>query len=78
MFEPAAPHLIEFALPLKQASLDSLHEKNVRDGHISSLHMWHARRPLCCAVAHARKTTALIGVMVLALKIVSAGAARGL
>ena len=29
--------LIEVAFPLKQASLDSVHEKNVRHGHISTL-----------------------------------------
>ena len=40
------PRLIERAFPLKQASLDSLHEKNVRHGHISTLHVWPARRPL--------------------------------
>jgi putative DNA methylase len=38
--------LIEVAFPLKQASLDSVHEKNVRHGHISTLHIWPARRPL--------------------------------
>src|SRR6202790_3028539 len=40
------PRLIEVAFPLKQASLDSVHEKNVRHGHISTLHIWPARRPL--------------------------------
>src|SRR4029077_12761048 len=38
------PRLIEVAFPLKQASLDSVHEKNVRHGHISTLHIWPARR----------------------------------
>ena len=38
--------LIEAAFPLRQASLDSVHEKNVRHGHISTLHIWLARRPL--------------------------------
>ena len=37
------PRLIEYAFPLKQASLDSVHEKNVRHGHISALHIWPAR-----------------------------------
>jgi putative DNA methylase len=32
------PRLIEVAFPLKQAPLDSVHEKNVRDGRVSSLH----------------------------------------
>src|SRR3972149_5942322 len=43
--------LIEHAFPLKQASLDSVHEKNVRHGHISTLHMWPARRPLAACRA---------------------------
>jgi hypothetical protein len=30
-----SPRLIEVAFPLKQASLDSVHEKNVRHGHIT-------------------------------------------
>ena len=45
------PRLIEHAFPLKQASLDSVHEKNVRHGHISSLHIWPARRPLAACRA---------------------------
>src|SRR6266566_3586899 len=43
--------LIEIAFPLKQASLDSVHEKNVRHGHISTLHIWPARRPLAASRA---------------------------
>ena len=43
--------LIEAAFPLKQVSLDSVHEKNVRHGHISTLHIWPARRPLAAARA---------------------------
>lgn len=43
--------LIEAAFPLKQTSLDSVHEKNVRHGHISTLHIWPARRPLAAARA---------------------------
>jgi putative DNA methylase len=45
------PRLIEVAFPLKQASLDSVHEKNVRHGHISTLHIWPARRPLAACRA---------------------------
>ena len=45
------PRLIEVAFPLKQASLDSVHEKNVRHGHISTLHIWPARRPLAACWA---------------------------
>lgn len=45
------PRLIEVAFPLKQTSLDSVHEKNVRHGHISTLHIWPARRPLAACRA---------------------------
>ncbi len=43
--------LIEVAFPLKQVSLDSVHEKNVRHGHVSTLHIWPARRPLAACRA---------------------------
>lgn len=43
--------LIEAAFPLKQTSLDAAHEKNVRHGHISTLHIWPARRPLAACRA---------------------------
>ncbi len=36
--------LIEIAVPLEQVSLDSVHEKNVRHGHVSTLHIWPSRR----------------------------------
>jgi len=45
------PRLIERGFPLKQASIDSVHEKNVRHGHISTLHIWPARRPLAACRA---------------------------
>src|ERR1700737_4885355 len=45
------PRLIEVAFPLKQASIASVHEKNVRHGHISTLHIWPARRPLAACRA---------------------------
>jgi adenine-specific DNA methylase len=45
------PRLIEVAFPLKQTSLDSVHEKSVRHGHISTLHIWPARRPLAACRA---------------------------
>ncbi len=45
------PRLIERAFCLRQASLDSVHEKNVRHGHISTLHIWPARRPLAACRA---------------------------
>ena len=47
----AERRLIETAFPLKQVSLDSVHEKNVRHGHISTLHIWPARRPLAASRA---------------------------
>ncbi len=43
--------LIEVAFPVKQASVASVHEKNVRHGHISTLHIWPARRPLAACRA---------------------------
>jgi adenine-specific DNA methylase len=45
------PRLIEVAFPLKQASVASVHEKNVRHRHISTLHTWPARRPLAASRA---------------------------
>lgn len=45
------PRLIEVAFPLEQASVASVHEKNVRHGHISTLHIWPARRPLAASRA---------------------------
>ena len=47
--------LIEVALPLKQVSEQSAREKSIRHGHISTLHIWWARRPLaaCRAVVFA-------------------------
>ena len=41
----------ESTLPLREISLDSVHEKNVRHGHISTLHIWPARRPLAACRA---------------------------
>jgi putative DNA methylase len=46
-----AKRLIEVDFPLEQVSLDSVHEKNVRHGHISTLHIWPARRPLAACRA---------------------------
>lgn len=45
------PRLIEHGFPLKETSLDSVHEKNIRHGHISTLHIWPARRPLAACRA---------------------------
>ena len=43
--------LIEEAFPLQKVSADSKHEKNPLPGHISSLHVWPARRPLAACRA---------------------------
>ena len=45
------PRFSESTLPLRQISLDSVHEKSVRHGHISTLHIWPARRPLAASRA---------------------------
>lgn len=44
--------LIEEAFPLRRVSEDSRHEKSAgRSGHISTLHIWPARRPLAACRA---------------------------
>ena len=43
--------LIEAAFPLAQVSKDSVHEKYMAHGHISTLHLWPARRPLAASRA---------------------------
>src|SRR5260221_7863487 len=44
--------LIEVDLPIKKISAHARREKSIRHGHISTLHIWWARRPLasCRAV----------------------------
>jgi len=37
---------IEESFPVKEVSKISAKEKNIRHGHISTLHIWWARRPL--------------------------------
>ncbi len=39
-------YLIETLLPLKELSAEAKREKAIRHGHISTLHVWWARRPL--------------------------------
>ncbi len=51
MTDKRPKRLIEVDFPLEQVSLDSVHEKNVRHGHISTLHIWPARRPLAACRA---------------------------
>ena len=38
--------LIEDYLPIEAISKEASREKSVRKGHISTLHLWWARRPL--------------------------------
>src|SRR5438105_12845674 len=38
--------LIEDYLPIQAISAEASREKSVRKGHISTLHLWWARRPL--------------------------------
>ena len=40
------PRLIEVALPIREISAESVRDKSLRHGHISTLHLWWARRPL--------------------------------
>lgn len=42
---------IEELFPLKEVSFESAKEKNIRHGHISTLHIWWARRPLASSRA---------------------------
>lgn len=47
--------LIEVAMPIKEISAESVRDKSIRHGHISTLHLWWARRPLpaCRAIVFA-------------------------
>lgn len=47
----AYKRLIEHRLPLKEVSEESAREKSIRHGHISTLHIWWARRPLAASRA---------------------------
>ncbi|HDM79318.1 MAG TPA: DUF1156 domain-containing protein, partial [Deltaproteobacteria bacterium] len=51
---------IEESFPVKEVSNESAREKNIRHGHISTLHIWWARRPL--ASSRATNYAALIPV----------------
>jgi putative DNA methylase len=52
--------LIETVLPLRELSAEARREKAIRHGHISTLHVWWARRPL--VVARAAVLGALVTV----------------
>jgi adenine-specific DNA methylase len=43
--------LIEDSFPIKEVSAESVREKNIRQGHIATLHVWWARRPLASSRA---------------------------
>jgi len=49
---------IEYSFPIKEVSEQGAKEKNIRHGHISTLHIWWARRPL--ATSRATNYAALI------------------
>jgi len=43
--------LIEVDLPIARTSAHARREKSIRHGHISTLHIWWARRPLAACRA---------------------------
>src|SRR4030067_380776 len=50
--QPQYPkRLIEVDLPIKRISAHARREKSIRHGHISTLHIWWARRPLAACRA---------------------------
>ncbi len=60
--------LIEDYLPIEKISAEASREKSVRQGHISTLHLWWARRPLVACRA------AVYGALVPASRFVPNGA----
>src|SRR5512141_3496236 len=46
-----AKRLIEVDLPIKRISAHARREKSIRHGHILTLHIWWARRPLAACRA---------------------------
>ncbi|HNS37685.1 MAG TPA: DUF1156 domain-containing protein [Anaerolineaceae bacterium] len=48
---PHPPRLIEVDLPIRAISAHARREKSIRHGHISTLHIWWARRPLAACRA---------------------------
>ena len=48
---PYPKRLIEVDLPIKKISKHARREKSIRQGHISTLHIWWARRPLAACRA---------------------------
>jgi adenine-specific DNA methylase len=45
------PRLIEVALPVREISAESVRQKSPQRGHISTLHLWWARRPIAASRA---------------------------
>jgi putative DNA methylase len=62
--------LIEDYLPIEAISAEASREKSVRKGHISTLHLWWARRPLVACRA------AVFGALVPASRFVPEGASE--
>ncbi len=60
--------LIEDYLPIEAISAEASREKSVRKGHISTLHLWWARRPLVACRA------AVYGSLVPASRFIPEGA----
>src|SRR5437867_6968198 len=60
--------LIEDYLPIEAISAEASREKSVRKGHISTLHLWWARRPLVACRA------AVYGALVPASQFIPDGA----
>ncbi|MEI2691413.1 MAG: DUF1156 domain-containing protein [Anaerolineae bacterium] len=48
---PYPKRLIEVDLPIRRISAHARREKSIRHGHISTLHIWWARRPLAACRA---------------------------
>ncbi|MEN3002709.1 MAG: DUF1156 domain-containing protein, partial [Armatimonadota bacterium] len=55
---PETRRLIEAEFPIQKVSEESAREKNIRHGHISTLHIYWARRPLA-----ASRTTTLAALL---------------
>src|SRR5689334_23965716 len=51
MTQPYPKRLIEVDLPIKRISAHARREKSTHHGHISTLHIWWARRPLAACRA---------------------------
>src|SRR3984957_11996746 len=51
MLQSYPKRLLEVDLPIKRISAHARREKSIRHGHISTLHIWWARRPLAACRA---------------------------